>query len=61
MDHVTVVSELMAKKFQITLAQLNPTVGDLEGNVRLPTGGGRRRGDRVAHAGRSVRVLGQVL
>ena len=35
MDHVTVVSELMAKKFQITLAQLNPTVGDLEGNYKL--------------------------
>ena len=25
----------MAKKFQITLAQLNPTVGDLEGNYKL--------------------------
>ena len=35
MDHVTVVSELMAKKFQITLAQLNPTVGDLEGNYKV--------------------------
>ena len=35
MDHVTVVSELMAKKFQVTLAQLNPTVGDLEGNYKV--------------------------
>ena len=35
MDHITVVSELMAKKFQITLAQLNPTVGDLEGNYKV--------------------------
>ena len=35
MDHVSVVSELMAKKFQITLAQLNPTVGDLEGNYKV--------------------------
>ena len=25
----------MAKKFQITLAQLNPTVGDLEGNYKV--------------------------
>ena len=32
---VSVVSELMAKKFQITLAQLNPTVGDLEGNYKV--------------------------
>ena len=30
-----VVSELMAKTFQITLAQLNPTVGDLEGNYKV--------------------------
>ena len=35
MDHVTVVSELMSKKFQITLAQLTPTVGDLEGNYKV--------------------------
>ena len=25
----------MANKFQITLAQLNPTVGDLEGNYKV--------------------------
>ena len=35
LDHVSVESELMAKKFQITLAQLNPTVGDLEGNYKV--------------------------
>ena len=28
----------MAKRFQITLAQLNPTVGDLEGNYKAATG-----------------------
>ena len=28
----------MAKKFQITLAQLNPTVGDLEGNYKAALG-----------------------
>ena len=28
----------MAKKFQITLAQLNPTVGDLEGNYKAAFG-----------------------
>ena len=39
MDHVTVVSELMAKKFQITLAQLNPTVGDLKGNYKVAFAG----------------------
>ena len=28
----------MAKRFQITLAQLNPTVGDLEGNYKAAIG-----------------------
>ena len=28
----------MAKRFQITLAQLNPTVGDLEGNYKAALG-----------------------
>ena len=39
----------MAKRFQITLAQLNPTVGDLEGNYKAALGAwqqAKKKGER---------------